>query len=112
MVTTVVWPARQTPSAEVVFEKQKHPSTYLLKLYLSSKISKCFHKMMILFNVLKFKHGSEMNLSYVEDLLETPPRFSSRWFLGQNLLVFYELSSLSDDEVMSGKRIVASISGL
>ena len=112
MVTTAVWPARQTPSAEVVFEKQKHPSTYLLKLLKLVKNFKKFHKMMILFNVLKFKHGSEMNLSYVEDLLETPPRFSSRWFLGQNLLVFYELSSLSDDEVMSGKRIVASISGL
>ena len=38
MVTTVVWPARQTPSAEVVFEKQKHTSTYLSKLYLWSKI--------------------------------------------------------------------------
>ena len=83
------------------------------KKYINDILSKnTFHKMMILFNVLKFKHGSEMNLSYVEDLLETPPRFSSRWFLGQNLLVFYELSSLSDDEVMSGKRIVASISGL
>ena len=53
-----------------------------------------------------------MNFSYVKDLLETPPRFSSHWFLGQNLLVFYELSNVSDDEVMSAKRIVASISGL
>ena len=54
---------------------------------------------------MKFKQGSEMNFSYVKDLLETPPRFSSRWLLGQNLLVFYELSSLSDDEVMSAREL-------
>ena len=29
MVTTVVWRARQTPSAEVVFDKQKHTSYHL-----------------------------------------------------------------------------------
>ena len=52
-----------------------------------------------------------MNFSYVEDLF-FPQRFSSRWFLGHNLLILYELSNVSDDEVMSPKRIVAFISGL
>ena len=64
MVTTVVWPARQTPSAEVVFEKQKHTSTYLLKLYLSSKTS------MFLQNAEKcWKSDSEVNFPQCSEIL-------------------------------------------